>query len=96
MTPTELIGGINALIRERDELKQAVSRLEDEVEELQAEVVRAEAEAADERNARNTAHLDRLRDAADILARHGYIHDTPSARMNWIKTGILMTPETEC
>lgn len=73
-----------------DELIAAVRHLAEENARLKEELADAESradDAEDERNAKESREDDRLRDAADLLVKAGYIHDTPHAKRMWILSG---------
>jgi len=62
-----------------EELIDALEDAEDQVEERDRQIEELRAEV-------NEIH-DRLYEAADVMAQHGYIHNTPYAKSEWIWKG---------
>ena len=77
------------LIEHLCDSQQEVGRLEDEVDRLEDEVGRLEdkiklKQQEIEDLSLAPAQLDRLAEAADLLADQGRIHPTPAAKQAWV------------
>lgn len=59
--------------------EMTIEELIDKVEETELDLKESREESA--------AMQQRLEEAAEILAHHAYIHDTPYAKAEWIRKG---------
>jgi len=63
-----------------------IEELIDAVEDAEADVEDREQQIEELRVEVNEMH-DRLMEAADVMAEHGQIHNTPYAKSQWIRKG---------